>query len=531
MMTLHIIAQQMSEKISVIKLSREEYLPIGKVVLLSPGEKASQPEILYVGDSETLPDALEGWDGSTVRMIITAAGATLPEKYLNMDNLQCLASDLSVRQLGNILMDEIFCFNHWLEELRGVIYRRDSQKELLNVMSDRTRCPIFWMNLGYHLLAADVNYSFEDRYIQKLLMEGYLDSYSVDSLLKNSHRLPLHIKERVNAYASTLNTGHYAILCEVWERRKFLGQFLIMTEQEEEKGALADYSRVLASFFWQYASMEKRGEISEVSSYSDLLGDLMENRIQSEAELDSRVSRLSTPMSPYYQVMSAAFDEGRGTSYSSLMKSLAEIISDSEIIRYGKDLIVFRRLKSLKSCDLDTDFIEEILKKQNAYLCIGGRSEYLSSFRAISRQTICNLHLGMGLSQKSEKRLFLSKDYHLYYVIDRCAQKTDLLDEDSLIYLCSQQYTTLYRYDQTHNSGLCDILDSYIQNNCNTSQTAKALFLHRNTLINKIAKIEEIVEGSLNDVSLRTELFFSSMVIRYIKEYSKEDPFKKMPWK
>ena len=67
------------------------------------------------------------------------------------------------------------------------------------------------------------------------------------------------------------------------------------------------------------------------------------------------------------------------------------------------------------------------------------------------------------------------------------------------------------------------MLECYIANNCNTTQTAKALFLHRNTLINKIARIEEILGESLDSSTLRLNCMFSASVIEYAEKYRKED--------
>ena len=79
------------------------------------------------------------------------------------------------------------------------------------------------------------------------------------------------------------------------------------------------------------------------------------------------------------------------------------------------------------------------------------------------------------------------------------------------------------RHDIEENDNLCDILEAYIRNNCNTTKTAKDMYLHRNTVINKIDRIEEIIGRSLDDWNLQMSLMLSSMIVRYAENYRQED--------
>ena len=291
---------------------------------------------------------------------------------------------------------------------------------------------------------------------------------------------------------------------------------------------MADYVRVMASIFWQYAAMERNGEIVADNSYADLLCDLIEGRIHSEAELSNREQRLTPPMTPKYQVMAVAFENENESHSNNLLKSLNDLIPDSEVIRYEAEIIIFRRIRQKEELfTIPKEELQQVLEQERGYFCVGGCSKFLSSFASVYRQVTDSLRLGMRLTRTPEERILNVNDYYLLRMIDLSASRMDEMGERDLIYLCSQQYTALYRYDMEHESNLCGILESYIQNNCNTSQTAKELFLHRNTLINKIARIEEIVGGSLNNVSLRHQLYFSSQLIYYIKEYRREDPYQR----
>lgn len=57
----------------------------------------------------------------------------------------------------------------------------------------------------------------------------------------------------------------------------------------------------------------------------------------------------------------------------------------------------------------------------------------------------------------------------------------------------------LHEYDRKSNTELVDTLFAYFEENCNAAQTAKRLFVHRNTLDYRLKKIEEISGRDLGD--------------------------------
>ncbi|MBR0405666.1 MAG: helix-turn-helix domain-containing protein [Eggerthellaceae bacterium] len=67
----------------------------------------------------------------------------------------------------------------------------------------------------------------------------------------------------------------------------------------------------------------------------------------------------------------------------------------------------------------------------------------------------------------------------------------------------------LHSYDKAHHTSYCLTLLGYLQFERNAVSTAKALYLHRNTLRNRLNKIEEIIDVDLEDSNLRFYLMVS----------------------
>lgn len=71
---------------------------------------------------------------------------------------------------------------------------------------------------------------------------------------------------------------------------------------------------------------------------------------------------------------------------------------------------------------------------------------------------------------------------------------------------CDQVIGALVNYDRQHHSSLVQTLDAYFRHHGNISQTAEDLFIHRNTLLYRLERIQEMTGHSLNAADMRLAL-------------------------
>jgi DNA-binding PucR family transcriptional regulator len=64
----------------------------------------------------------------------------------------------------------------------------------------------------------------------------------------------------------------------------------------------------------------------------------------------------------------------------------------------------------------------------------------------------------------------------------------------------------LVDYDREHNTDLVDTLRAFFEQNANASETARKLFVHRNTLNYRLRRIAEIVGLDLDNADTRLAL-------------------------
>lgn len=130
-------------------------------------------------------------------------------------------------------------------------------------------------------------------------------------------------------------------------------------------------------------------------------------------------------------------------------------------------------------------------------ISVSGLAQTLTEWPQVHRQALQALDVGERL------RLDEVVDYNSLGVYRLLSQ----LDHIPLVHnYCSQVIGPLVRYDREHNSALVQTLDAYFEHHGNVSQTAEALFIHRNTLLYRLDRIQELTGHPLTQANMRLAL-------------------------
>lgn len=127
----------------------------------------------------------------------------------------------------------------------------------------------------------------------------------------------------------------------------------------------------------------------------------------------------------------------------------------------------------------------------------------------------CYCEIVKTLSIKNLNTLFPNRIIH-YNNLGIYKLLFELDKSDSLKKYCLENIGVLITYDQQHSSNLLDTLKHYFLNNCHITQTASALFIHKNTLIYRLSTIKGLLNTDLNNALINLELFNSIIIYEYL---------------
>ena len=86
------------------------------------------------------------------------------------------------------------------------------------------------------------------------------------------------------------------------------------------------------------------------------------------------------------------------------------------------------------------------------------------------------------------------------------ALKTEILKGGSLNRYLHPALDIIENYDKENQTDLLHTLQVYLENDCNAQKCGRLLFLHRNSLVYRIRRIQEISSCDLSDINERSYL-------------------------
>ena len=187
--------------------------------------------------------------------------------------------------------------------------------------------------------------------------------------------------------------------------------------------------------------------------------------------------------------------------YEQLHYSLQREFGKCQYIKL-KDEIIF----IIKNADLPESYIKETFHKIAEHL----------------KETFPHINFKIGIGgagsgpeflstsyEQAKKALLLKKEMQVVCFRDLGLLQLLLeIDNQALIGEYVYKYLApLLDYDAKYNQELVKTLKYFLQTNGNLVQTAQDLCIHRNTLVNRVEKIEEILQVSLKDADTRNTYY------------------------
>lgn len=249
--------------------------------------------------------------------------------------------------------------------------------------------------------------------------------------------------------------------------------------------------------------------------------EIMERHFGSSEEIRAALNQLPYPVEPFVCVAVISFrNESRAVPYNYLITRLREIFPGTNVAFYRKDIVLlpsFAQRTFRPTLDAEAEKrLTELLEHYDGALMFGNATRSLDALPSIFSLTRRTLLLTQKLFQGKKGRVLYYEDNCIYAVIDLAVQR--YLDGDGnrdVIYMTHPAVVQLTRYDKANGTQLRDVLYYYLLHDRNIVKTAAILYMHRNTVLNKINKAIAITGIDLEDVQLRQRLIFSCQFIKY----------------
>lgn len=255
--------------------------------------------------------------------------------------------------------------------------------------------------------------------------------------------------------------------------------------------------------------MAKAKAISETKKA--LRGDFLEGLLAGTLpakEIERLESRLDHDTRQLHAVLTFAWNSPNAPSLRRLTTTINWLLTTHNrpalLHVYSDDhACVFQALKSSDGANMSTaqelerrvrEQIEAEFPEARLVAGISGPAANLSEWPAVYREAVQAMRLGQRLNLN---RLV---DFHSLGVFQLLGQIEDI---PAVRAFGEQVIGPLVKYDEEHRSSLVQTMDAYFAHHGNISQTAESLFIHRNTLLYRLDRIQELTEQNLNQADMR----------------------------
>lgn len=417
----------------------------------------------------------------------------------------------------NILVQN---YHFWSRTLREALCSGAGLPQLLEKASDMLQCQIFVLNPGFRLIAGGGKLYFEEPISQELQTNGYLSYESSRRFLaEGSLFAPGKLYRQIRVPSVTYH------ICEVRHNHYNLALLLLPARQNLEHLDLRHLLLELAGITENYLLNDQGTFLEQDALCSSFIQDIVEEHLTDATEIANRIQFLPHKIKAFAAFILIRFDVAQlpDPPYSYILRTLGELFPETNMAVYRNDIVILysQTERPLKELDFDYEKLAVLLENYHAYAGISNASRHRLRLRTLYMLADKSIHLGRSLHRKGlPERIFSYEDYSLYYIVSLCAtQYMELHHHDDLIYLIHPSIIKIHRYDTTHKTNLRDVLYYYLLCGCSLNRTAAAMYMHRNTVLNKLNRINEIAEIPLEDGYTQQRMIMSCIIIRYYEDY------------
>lgn len=307
--------------------------------------------------------------------------------------------------------------------------------------------------------------------------------------------------------------GHPKLLGLIKVNHVTEGYVVMQCQKEEITSELVEAMKITANACGLILKDLVNNHGSEVTHKKIFADALFNNRIRSQQQLGLWYEKTGICLSANFCILAIRMDHVHEKNILAfLRKSIQQFyVRQLSVIQNNTLYILLYNLHK-KADRLPDDWqLQAILTKFNA--CCGVSNIFDNLLEISNYQTQAHDALVLGKAADPENRIQPYKNYYLPAIFSLHVSQMPVSNYVSPV------ITQIQQYDLAYSTDFSDTLKEYINNLCNAAAAANALHIHRNSLMYRINKIEEITNVSLKDY----QTFLHLIVSFYMLDLKKGD--------
>lgn len=486
---------------------------------LLPMQTELNPAILYLSPTGELPapEAVNITDSIIISFYNEDECRVFSETY--GANIICITDKMETAAVINQLLIYTLKVLKWAERLESYITSGRDFNTIVELGAEVFgNNPLLIINPSYNVLGCSTSCS-SNEIIQQVINDGYMSKGMTDALSRRGYHRNATRFEHSGYVDSDTYVGCPFALTVFHKNETFLG-FIVLyfTEWTPSEGEL-ELFRYFSQVLYNKHPNLSADLIKAQSPIEVFIEDLLEHTKENHQFFEDRAKFLHIPIDAQYRVCVIKWDKYVKAQAEYLLWRIKKDVKlpTYKIMFYHESILILIKgdITSLKLKHDIYDSLEtlkKLLEIADAYAGFSLPCFPLVKLNIAHQQALSAIKYGKQL--KSSDRMFFFSAYSVFEMLDDYSHRYNLED----IYVRNLE---LLRGDDNTSDNF-HLLRNYLLTERNISVTAKLLHMHRNSVIYRLNKIQEILSMNLNDPDVRLRLMISYKIIE-LKNKQLED--------
>lgn len=485
-----------------------------KIMWLSKYVSRPQENTLYLADADTLeayiscrkPECLQG-------VCFLCVGAALEGMPPFLNDVPCImiSEQYDLALIGNRLLDYWGGIKDWCRQLDVMVYAHKEMQDFLNISREYFDGAFVIWDKSFNILAHIATDKVSSTVLSEAVEQGYFTKDIIENIIKRN-LLNVKVSNYTTRHIPAQSTvTNYELLVRHYCRDGFrLYSIAYFMQDRHMAAAQRERLECLYDHMIRYLEETDQTPSEQNLSVNVFFEDILSGRISNDWEIYEKAQAFHIRMDNRYLCYVLSFDEYSKTKASYVINYLKRVLPLEHMFEHEGNVVLIKDIRNYNCVELGrVSSFENLLRTCMACCGISSTLDALEQIPAAYKQSLAAIRLGK-LMRLEDGPIFFYKNYYYYHMLEIVNQEMDL----TMIYY--KELKGLMEEDAKHNTNHFQFLEILLKNNMSVTDTAAELFLHRNSVIYRMKKLEQIMKIDFDNSEEVHRLYFSLMSQRYL---------------
>ena len=495
----------------------EQSIPLAQVRFLDRDASVLCSEVLYVCTASQLRLARLEPGGGGALLCLEEDGAPLEPDALPRD-IHCFPirwDGITLCELMNHLLEIFDRFRVWEQQLEEAILVGKDFQALVD-LSDGVFKENFFLiwDASYNVVAHSQRADIPNKKLRDIIERGFFPKEVTDDLAQMGymkHALTYSRPTFIDA-PNYMNFPFIVKTFVVAQRIQYTCAFYFMGSSPSQ--GMMDLVQIFSNSLEKYILRMVNSSHRKVNRIDQCVVDLIENWRKGPEYMEDRAAVLGLEEGRCYCLCTVRFQEYTEEQALYMRMRMRSICSKVVATIYKEGLVLI--FSSGEQTFLEKEARAERFQKIMALLPIcGGKAAFSSTFSSCADVHTAYwqacVAMQYGEKYRPNEDLHFYRDHSIYHMIE-CYSNYLHFPLEKMYF----QRLSLLMDTKNYKSSNLYLLRTYLINERNISQTAKLLYMHRNSVIYRIARIRDLLDVDLNNPEVRLRLLISFKILELL---------------